>query len=191
MKIYPDVWRTAKDGYPEKVITKERFKETLSPLTWVDWIDPEIKATYGGSGERPRTALRIWLISAIKNKQTFGQEEVMSKTVKSKPGRGILAPVGKGNITMAGSREWPYKGRPIELIAHQPSHALPTSTWTVIDSNDNDYTEHSDVVARNGTATMILRWSPWMDKIKQIHVSVTWRNTISPAAVSKITLQRR
>lgn len=191
LRIYRNVWAKARRATEESPIPVECFKEVLSPLKWVDWIDPRIKHTFGGSGERPRTALRVWMRTAIEHGESYSYEEVMSETIKSKPGRGALAPCAGGRLTINDGREWPYPGRPLTIVAHQPPNSLPTSTWQVLDSDDVDRTTDQAVVARGGIAEVTLRATDWMKNVDYIDVRVQWQNTRDPPGHSKKRLHRR
>ncbi len=191
LRIYPAVWRKARMGTDESPISVKTFKRVLAPLKWVDWLSPDLKGVFGGSGERPRTALRVWLINAIEHGEVYSLEEVMSDSIKSKAGQGALSPVSGGKITVMDQREWPYPGRPLTIIAHQPVNSLPTSTWTIWDSDEEDRTTDQTIVARNGMAELTLRQSKWMKDSEYIDIRVQWSNTATPPGFSKKRLQKR
>ena len=184
LKIYQNVWQKARLENPsETPISIKTFKKVLKPLMWIDWISPELKKHFGGGGERPRTALREWLKCAIENGKCYSEKEVMSREIKSKPGRGILAPSGGGRIIVDGNT-WPYPGRPVKIVAHQPYNSLPTSTWQILDSNGFDRTEEligtQSIVARNRIAELTIRSSNWIKNTNYLDLRVQWMNTVNP-----------
>ena len=60
---------------------------------------------YHGSGEVPRTALRIWVKEAILNGEMYGYDDVIAEDKKSMPGKGILSPPKDSPITIV-TRTW-------------------------------------------------------------------------------------
>ena len=94
-------------------------------------------------------------------------------------------------ITLTDQREWPYPGRPVTLVAHQPKNSLPTSTWMILDSDEVDRTTEQTIVARNGIAELTLRQASWMKDSKYIDVRVQWSNTTSPPGHAKKRLNKR
>ena len=190
LKIYPDVQRLAKSGTPG-VISVARFKEILKPLMWVDWMDPKFLNIYNRAGERPRTMLRIWMIAAIKGKTTHSHEKVMSETISSRIGQGILAPPGNSKLEVVSPNHWPIRNKPVEILAQQPNNTLPTSSWTIIDSNKVNRTgEYATQVAKNGTVLLTIKHEDWMNNVSKMTLRVDWHNLISPPGFAEISLKK-
>jgi len=192
LRIYPEVLRLARNKFPSSSpITISEFKKILKPLTWVDWIDQKLIQHYNRSGERPRTALRIWMEEAVKNGTSYPLEEVMSEEIKSKPGKGILSPPGKSKVSLASQNGWPTRHKAVEIIAKQPTNSLPTAQWLILDSeNQNRTADNSNMVARNGSVTLKIPYEPWMDNVTSLKIRVDWFNLFNPSGHGQITLRR-
>ena len=192
LRIYPTVWKLARRGERASPIPEERFKEVLQPLTWVDWLDERLIPVFGGSGERPRTALRVWMETAITNGKSYSLSEVMSSSIHSEAGKGMLASPGNGTLSISdGSPRWPQKGRPVVLRASQPKNTLLSSRWIVIDSNETNRSPENPIFAKpGGYAEYTLQYDSWMDSVAAIRVHVDWYNTVSPPGSAELTLCR-
>lgn len=190
LKLYPTVWAKAKEG-TRGVIPEKRFLEVLKPLKWVDWLDTRLGAPFGGSGERPRTALRIWMEAAVQHGKCYPQEQVMADNLHSQPGRGMLSSPGDGTIKIEGTNKWPTPGKPVQLVAVQPANTLSGSKWTMFDSNGRNRSQDNPTVfAKNGAAELTLDYEEWMRTVTHIEVRVDWYNTISPPGKATLTLRR-
>jgi DGQHR domain-containing protein len=191
LRLYPTVWAVAKGGRPDSPIPESRFLEALRPLTWVDWLDPGIHSTFGRSGERPRTALRIWMETAVRNGKTYHLDEVMSKDLHSLPGRGILSSPGKGTLEVVSQERWPRPDHPILLRATQPENTLTGSNWEIFDSEKVNRTpEDSVVFARGGVAELRLEYDDWMASVQHFEVRVDWHNAVGPPGGAELRLER-
>lgn len=192
LRIYPEVLRLARNKFPtSSPISKSEFKKILEPLTWVDWIDPKLIQKYNSSGERPRTALRIWMEEAVKNGVSYSLKDVMSEEIKSKPGKGILSAPGKSKISLVSQNGWPTRHKPVEIIATQPKNSLPTANWFIEDSEGINRTgDNANIVARNGTVTLKISYAPYMDDITSLKLRVDWYNLFDPPGNGKLTLRR-
>ena len=199
LDVYGDVWEKAVDGY-ESPIPVGRFEEILKPLYWVDWKNTDLLGAYHGSGEVPRTALRIWVKEAILNGEMYEYDDVMAEDKKSMPGRGILSPPADSPITIVTDHEWPIeeKGGEVILSSPHPAHALATSRWTVIsvDKNGNkkerSATGGAKVQAKagEGIAAYKFKWEKWVDDAESVTISVQWSNVNRPNARTEITLTK-
>ena len=188
LRIYPKVLRLARIKYPSSSpITKSGFKNILKPLTWVDWIDQKLIQYYNRSGERPRTALRIWMEEAINNGKSYPLEEVMSEEIKSKPGKGILSPPGKSKVSLVSQNGWPTRHKPVEIIAKQPTNSLPTAQFQILDSENVKIrtADNSNMIARNGSVTLKISYEPWMDNVTSLKIRVDWFNLFNPLDTAK------
>ena len=135
--------------------------------------------------------LRIWMISAITNGVTYSKGDVMSETKKSQLGKGILSPPGNGTITLGSPNEWPTRNKPVELLATQPHNTLPTSTWTIIDSNGVNRTgDNGSIVARNGSVILKLKHEDWMNETTSMDIRVDWHNLFNPPGFATKSLKK-
>jgi len=189
LDVYRDVWEKAVPGHISP-IPVSRFEEILKPLYWVDWKDADLLSSYHGSGEVPRTALRIWVKEAIRNGEMFNLQEVMASDQKSIPGKGILSPPKDSPITVITEHEWPIEelGEEVILTSLYPKHALSTSRWTVmsVDKNGNKKERSPTGGAKvpnkpgEGIAAYKFKWENWVDDVKAVIISVQWSNVNRP-----------
>lgn len=201
LDIYGDVWEKAvskllADDVNESPISVKTFEKVLKPLYWVDWRDADLLAAYHGSGEVPRTALRVWMKAAIKNGESYSHKQVMSRNIKSKPGRGILSPPEDSPIVNSTpEKKWPTSDAGGELIltSVRPEHALATARWTITDPNDREYGPtggHKVQAKTEGVSAHKLKWESWMDNVDFIKVKVQWSN-VNPPNASYVTTLRK
>jgi DGQHR domain-containing protein len=192
LKIYPTVWMKAKDLNPNhSPIPVETFEEVLKPLKYVDWLDPRLKP-YARSGEPPRTALRIWMQTAIVGGECYPLDEVMNDKLKSKPGRGILAPPANCKISSVDDKKWPYAGKPVVLRAKRPDHSWPTSSWMWEDNEGVNRTPQTSetIQVRGDTAEVTIRYASWMKDVNKLTIRVDWRNPFGNPGFGKIVLEK-
>lgn len=195
LDIYGDVWEKAAIGCPESPIPISRFEEILKPFYWVDWRNVDLLSAYHGSGEVPRTALRVWMREAILNGEMYEQEQAMATTLKSMPGRGILAPPEDSEIEVITDHQWPIeeKGGEVILTSLRPVHALATSRWTITDSNGKEWGPtggHKVQSKADGVAAHKFKWEGWVDGVESVEIKVQWSNVNRPNAHSVITLTK-
>lgn len=195
LDIYKTVWDKARLGCPDHIIPVKRFEEILAPLKWADWRNEDVLRRYQGSGERPRTSLRIWVETAIKHGKQYPQEQVMSKILKSKPGRGLLAPPSDATIEIITPHEWPKEGKGEEVIlsSSRPDHALKTSRWTIKDSNGKMRNPSGGFKIQSGNediSTLKIKWEQYLDDVDSLLIRVEWSNVNSPDGHGEITLKK-
>ena len=192
LMIYNKAWRKARAGGAvptDEVISVSRFKEVLSPLKWCDWVAPEVAEIYKGSGEPPRTALILWMTAAIDHGVTYDYEEVMNDKLKSKPGRGFLAPSGDGVLSKLGEEGWPATNKPVTFIAEQPPHAFASASILIRDSGGTDRVAIKRR-AKDGSFEYELKFQSWMNGSDKIVIRVSWNNRQNPPGFREITLNR-
>lgn len=202
LDIYGDVWEKASlrlltEGSNESPISVKTFENVLKPLYWVDWRNSELIAAYHGSGEIPRSSLRIWMKAAIQHGESYAHEEVMSSKIKSKPGRGILSPPEDSRINIETETKWPSSeenSNPVILTSLRPDHSLITARWNVTDSNGRDWGPtggyKSQAKTSEGISMHKLHWEEWMDEVDEICIKVQWSNVNRPNAIDEIILKK-
>ena len=191
LRLYPTVWRVAREGHKETPIPEERFFAALKPLMWVDWIHPKLLGTFLRGGERGRSSIRVWMETAVRHGKTYPLDEVMSDGIHSEPGRGILASPGRGTLEVVSETKWPAIGHPILLRATQPVNTLPGSSWQVFDSSEQVRTpDDAFVLAKGGTADLEIDYDLWMDYSPYFDVRVDWSNAVDPPGGLKIRITR-
>jgi hypothetical protein len=164
------------------IITVKEFKVIMAPFKWVDWIDQDLKKMYGGGGEKGRTSLFIWMFDALKTKQSYPLTSVMSKTIKSIPGKGILAPPKKSDIIVKGN--WPTIRRSVYFKSERPYNARKKPSWILMDDKGETY----NFLKIKSNEECELQYDSRMDKIKSFSVSVIWSNASSTNATSTVKI---
>jgi DGQHR domain-containing protein len=180
--IFPTVWELSTGPDVPIPIPVDRFKQTLAPLKWVDWLHADMKSTFGGGGEKGRSGLRVWMEDAIRGGESYELDEVMSSRIKSIPGKGICSPPGKPTLSVDGDVHWPSKGNPVRMIASRPANSLLTSYWEIIDPTGAGRTEDETSLAKpnRDQASFDIRHRKWMAGTEYMDVAVEWRNAASP-----------
>jgi DGQHR domain-containing protein len=181
--LYSEVHhRIRKSG---NIISIAEFKVIMAPFKWVDWLNKDLKKMYGGGGEKGRTSLFIWMFDALKTKDSHPMKAVMSKTIKSIPGKGILAPPDKSEIIVKGN--WPTKSKSVQFKSVRPPNARKKPEWLLMDDAGETYS----FLKIKSNEECELQYDSRMDKIKYFKVSVIWSNASSTNATStlKITNQ--
>jgi hypothetical protein len=166
--------------------------QVLRPLTWVDWLDPDLRSTYARSGERARGALRIWMEAAIRNGVVYSSDEVMSKELHSLAGRGILSSPARGlPLEIVSDGKWPTPSDPVLFRATQPANTLPGSVWGVFDTEGVNRTpQDAFVQAEGGFAELELAHDDWMDLVPSFDVRVDWYNAVDPPGGTVLPVRR-
>ena len=172
LDIYKTVWDKARLGCPDHIIPVKRFEEILAPLKWADWRNEDVLRRYQGSGERPRTSLRIWVETAIKHGKQYSREQVMSKTLKSKPRKRIACTAFDATIEIITPHEWPKKER-------RGSDSLLQSTRSRSQNKQVDHQrfERKDEEPSGGfkiqsgnedISTLKIKWEQYLDDVDSL-----------------------
>lgn len=165
------------------VLDVDDFKKVLAPFKNVDWIDIELKKMFGGGGEKGRTSLFIWMFDALKSKESHQVKTVMSKNIKSEPGKGILSPPMKSEIFIEG--KWPSKVSPVIIKSDRPINARKKPTWIIADDKHETY---NDILKIKNNSECTLEYSQFMDHIKYFRITVIWSNASNTNATSYIDI---
>lgn len=167
----------------KSVLKKDDFKKVLIPFTNVDWIDIELKKMFGGGGEKGRTSLYIWMFDALKSKESHQVKTVMSKNIKSEPGKGILSPPMKSEIVIKG--KWPTKTSSVLIKSDRPINARKKPTWIISDDKHETY---NDILKIKNNSECTLEYAQFMDHIKSFRITVIWSNASNINATSYIDI---
>ncbi len=165
------------------VLCVEDFKKILLPFKNVDWIDIELKKMFGGGGEKGRTSLYIWMFDALKSKESHPVKAVMSKNIKSEPGKGILSPPLKSEIYFESN--WPSKITSVLIKSERPINARKKPTWIISDDKGETY---NDILKIRNNSECTLEYGQFMDHIKSFRITVIWSNASNTNATSYIDI---
>lgn len=165
------------------VKTVDDFKKVLVPFKHVDWLNIELKKMFGGGGEKGRTSLYIWMFDALKSKESHPVKSVMSKNIKSEPGKGILAPPMKSEIKVEG--KWPSKVSSVIFKSERPINARKKPTWTISDDKHETY---NDILKIRNNNECTLDFNQFMNNIKSFRITVIWSNASNTNGTSFIDI---
>ena len=165
------------------VKTVDDFKKILVPFKNVDWLDVELKKMFGGGGEKGRTSLYIWMFDALKSKESHPVKSVMSKNIKSEPGKGILAPPMKSEIKVVG--KWPSKVSSVIFKSERPINARKKPTWIIADDKHETY---NDILKIRNNCECTLEFNSFMTNIKSFRITVIWSNASNTNGTSFVDI---
>jgi DGQHR domain-containing protein len=178
LDIFPEVHHSLNPS--GKIRSVKEFKIQLAPFKWVDWTNKDLIKAFGGGGEKGRSNLNIWMSDAL-GENSHPKDKVMSKSIKSKRGQGILAPPAKPSIEI--HNKWPKKaGESIRFKSERPINARRRPTWTVIDNKNENWNN----VKINAEGEGILFYDKEFDKIKFFKITVMWSNVATTSATTEI-----
>ena len=117
---YGDVWEKAVSKLMaedrNEIPMVETFESVLKPLYWVDWRDADLLDAYHGSGEVPRTALRVWMKAAIKNGDLIRTNKSCRELSNLNLARILSPPEDSPIINSTPEKKWPTSDVGGELI---------------------------------------------------------------------------
>ena len=132
-------------------ISVEKFRETLQPLTNVDWNDSVLKRKLKGRMGNVKY-LAMWMESAIKKGVVYSEDLVMSTDIPSKPGQGILSkPMRKDFIEP--KPEW-FTANKIAISMKRPPHAQKPG-WDVKYIKRGESVEHNLPLQKRWTVSTL------------------------------------
>ena len=180
--LYPDVHMEVKSK--KEVFTVEDFMKVLVPFKWVDWLDSKLKSHFGGGGERGRSSLYIWMSDALACRESHKYKSVMSSSIKSIPGKGIMAGPLKSEINVIG--KWPSPGKPIKFSSKRPINARRKPEWIIED--ENGQVKSNKVLTIKSNNECLIYYDTWLDKINSFKLSVVWSNASSDQGTSSVKI---
>ena len=178
--------RIRKEGYSEDVISIGRFCKSLKFLSNIDWLSTELKKYYTKSSEYPWKALSQWMFDAMSRGEVeaYSLSEVMSSTVKSIAGKGIVAELEKGDIRFADpTHKWPKPNQPVEIIVTRPINATRGCTGYLYDTEQNRMEHKAGCKVKgfakpnNNYSYFIHHWDQIIQHEKLVF-TCTWRNAV-------------
>lgn len=186
LELYPRINRRARilsKKTSDKQLTVDNFIEALKPISNVDWLDKDINSFYRGGGEKPRRALQPWISDAIAYGQRSSHEEIMNPSNKSKPGKGILSPLGKPQVQITSSGIYKI-GDSIRLEVKRPYNAKYEGLLTLYNSQGeeikNQKVSHNSEL--NHTAQIVIKIKEEFNILSKIRVRIEYfnaHNTVS------------
>ena len=126
------------------------------------------------------------MYDALKAKVSHPENAVMSKNIKSVPGKGIMAPPSASPIKVSGS--WPKPGKPMILISERPYNARTKPTWSFFDKKGLPY---NDVLITSNDDTKGVCGIPHselFDEISEFKVTVSWANATDPPGTTSVKI---
>ena len=159
------------------------------PLTWIDWRDQDLKEIYvKKTGEFPWKQLQIWMENAVRNGEVFDRTEVMSDTIPSQAGKGILArPESPVLYFEDDSPKWPSKENPVVLLSRRPVNSDSTSKWYIRDARGNPRNQRVRISAnKDNSCRYEINYESWMNKAQStgqsMEIRVDWGNAVGESS---------
>ena len=120
-------------------VSKNRFKEFLKPIQWVDWRHERIKKSrLAGQNNTSWKHLKLWITTAIEHGESHDSIEILNNELESVPGKGIIAHPEKQVIKKHSAESFPDM-RPLILKIRKPHHCTSLK-WEVEAGNDDEFT---------------------------------------------------
>jgi len=187
LELYGTIHALAYDRYideilnnPEEIISVEVFEKVLKPLKWCDWLakDNELRIFKGG-GESKRRPFQVWIEDAVKGGQSFGYDDVMTNSILSERGKGLLAKPKDVDVEIISDTEWPSIDYPVIIKTSRPYNAMKVASWTILDDYENNITEEiGKIVTKclSDKTEQKLIYKPFLDQVSQLKIRVEWIN---------------
>jgi DGQHR domain-containing protein len=199
LSIYPLVRRKLFEKYFDKSIYDEnQFYQVLKCLENIDWFDTKLSNTFGGGGEKGRKCLERWIEECIENGTLFEYNEVMTDSIHSERGKGILASPGKCEIVISSTSKFPDKNNILELISYRPYNSMSNATWTVYDDESTDLfgpqkkLSKKDINSEFDISTLSIQFDKstkkFLDNKTYLKIRVEWFNAVNPNSHCEIEL---
>jgi hypothetical protein len=92
IELYPEVIEFINNKNPNisRPITVDFFKSLLLPIKNIDWLDSTLNRRLKGRQSNVKY-LTNWMLIAIMNEEEYSVEEILSESLPSLAGRGILS----------------------------------------------------------------------------------------------------
>lgn len=168
------------DNQIKGLLTKEVFMEVLTPFKNVDWINRDLEKVFSGGGERGRRSLEAWMADAIINGEQYSSEEILDSKLKSQPGRGITATLGKPTIVCSSNNHWPDKNTVVQFSSLRPYNARNECKWLVTTEEGDILAEGKSSVSKHtnpSEAVFNLKYTKEMKELERMIVRVDWQNS--------------
>ncbi len=123
------------------------------------------------------------MFDALKSKESHPVKAVMSKNIKSEPGKGILSPPLKSEIYFESN--WPSKITSVLIKSERPINARKKPTWIISDDKGETY---NDILKIRNNSECTLEYGQFMDHIKSFRITVIWSNASNTNATSYIDI---
>jgi hypothetical protein len=198
LSIYPKVVSLIKDsGDRKKVISRENFIKILKVFGNIDWLDGRIKTYYASTGEPPWKSLRQWMEDALDREsfEPYPENEIMSDSISSVRGKGILSPIAPGSISLVDPyHSWPEVGHPVEVIVTRPINASKTCSASIMNEK-NDFVTGKVIGKKTGTAkpnhyTYKLNYWEGLEECKELTMICVWGNAVDREVSCSIKITR-
>ena len=175
-------------------ISKEKFKEVLSPLKHVDWNNSTLKRKLKGRQGNVKY-ISIWMYTAISHGIVYDEDKVMSNSKHSKPGHGILSkPMSKDFIDRP---NW-FTANKLEISMKRPFHAQK-SGWDVKYVKRGETAENNLAIAKRWIDDTFEKGTLNLSKedftedadgavIEKIIIKGCWVNEIGDSPNSSLTI---
>ena len=190
IQIYSATRSRVGDG----ILSESDFIFTLKPLKNLKSDSIEIKQFYLKSSEFYWQCMDAWVEDAIRNWSEYPENEVMSKFLRSQPGRGVLASPARSEdwtIEDDPNGNWPI-GRSRYLTILRPSNCHKTLKIQILNGEEvltGISRKSINSPNTDGNYRVPIRAGLIPDGINEIQVRLEWKNAIG-VIEREIVIQR-
>ena len=168
------------------VLTEEDFRTTLKPITNLKSASPNLKSIFLKSSEFYWQCMDAWVRDAIDNGEQYTEAEIMSNSIRSQPGKGILSPPANAEdwlIIDDARGNWPNnsKTRYIEMV--RPSNCHTTLKIQILNGEEvltGISRKTINGPNSDGKYRVPIRAGLIPNDINEIQVRLEWKNAVTP-----------
>ena len=127
--------------------------------------------------------------------EPYPENEIMSDSISSVRGKGILSPIAPGSISLVDPyHSWPEVGHPVEVIVTRPINASKTCSASIMNEK-NDFVTGKVIGKKTGTAkpnhyTYKLNYWEGLEECKELTMICVWGNAVDREVSCSIKITR-
>ncbi len=185
LKRFIQIHKLARSRVGDEMLSKADFLETLNPLKNLKSNSLELRSAYNKTSEFYWQCMDAWVEDAIENGTEYPEEMVMSSSIRSQPGKGILSPPAEArdwSIEDDIEGNWPDNNKTRYLSLIRPKNCHKTLKIQILNGD-----EVLTGISRNkinspnqeGTYRVPIRKGLIPDEINEIKVRLEWKNAIT------------
>ena len=193
LKRFVQIYSLTRNRVGDGMLSESDFLTTLRPLKNLKSESTEIRSAYHKSSEFYWQCMDAWVEDAIEHGTEYPENQVMSRTERSQPGKGVLSPPAKPeNWTIEDDPRgnWPTdRSRYIQV--QRPSNCHTTLKIQILNGEEvlTGISRKSINAPVDGKYRVPIRVGLIPDGVDEIQVRLEWRNAIG-VIERVITIQR-
>jgi DGQHR domain-containing protein len=174
--------------------TEADFLDSLKPIKNLKSDSAELRAAYLRTSEFYWQCMDAWVKDALEHGTQYPEEQVMSTSIRSQPGRGVLSPPARPEdwiIEDDPNGNWPT-GRSRYVSVQRPINCHSTLTIQILNGEEVlSGISRTSINGPNsdGSYRVPIRAGIIQNDVDEIQVRLEWKNAIR-TLVREITIQR-